>query len=61
MRTDYHDFLYYSFVIGCAAQTGDVATLSRAMRRLSLVYGVVAFAFNSAILALMINVGASLI
>lgn len=58
---DYHDFLYYSFVIGCAAQTGDVATLSRAMRRLSLVHGVVAFAFNSAILALMINVGASLI
>jgi uncharacterized membrane protein len=58
---DYHDFLYYSFVIGCAAQTGDVATLSRRMRQLSLVHGVVAFTFNSAILALMINVGASLL
>lgn len=57
---DYHDFLYYSFVIGCAAQTGDVATTSRAMRQLSLVQGVVAFTFNTAILALTINVGASL-
>ncbi len=58
---DYHDFLYYAFVIGCAAQTGDVETESRAMRHLSLAHGIVAFAFNSAILALMINVGASLI
>jgi len=58
---DYRDFLYYSFVIGCASQTGDVATVSHAMRRLTLVHGIVAFAFNTAILALMINVGASLI
>ncbi|MBX9946010.1 MAG: DUF1345 domain-containing protein [Reyranella sp.] len=58
---DYRDFLYYSFVIGCAAQTGDIATTSIAMRSLSLVHGVVAFTFNTAILALTINVGASLI
>ncbi len=58
---DYRDFLYYSFVIGCAAQTGDVDTVSRAMRHLTLVHGVVAFAFNTAILALTINVGASLL
>ena len=58
---DYRDFLYYSFVIGCAAQTADVATTSRDMRMVSLVHGVVAFAFNTAILALMINVGASLL
>jgi uncharacterized membrane protein len=60
-KPDYRDFLYYSFVIGCAAQTADVATTSRAMRRLTLVHGIVAFAFNTAILALAINVGASLI
>ena len=53
--------MYYSFVIGCAAQTGDVATVSRNMRQLSLVHGVVAFTFNTAILALTINVGASLL
>jgi len=58
---DYRDFLYYSFVIGCASQTGDVATVSPAMRRLTLVHGVIAFAFNTAILALTINVGASLL
>lgn len=58
---DYRDFLYYSFVIGCAAQTGDVATISPAMRRVSLIHGVVAFSFNTAILALTINVGASLL
>jgi uncharacterized membrane protein len=58
---DYRDFLYYAFVIGCAAQTADVDTTSREMRLISLVHGVVAFAFNTAILALMINVGASLL
>jgi len=58
---DYRDFLYYSFVIGCAAQTADVATTSRDMRSVSLVHGIIAFTFNTAILALMINVGASLL
>jgi uncharacterized membrane protein len=57
---DYRDFLYYSFVIGCAAQTGDVATVSSEMRLISLMHGVIAFAFNTAILALAINVAASL-
>jgi uncharacterized membrane protein len=58
---DYRDFLYYSFVIGCAAQTGDVATVSHAMRQLTMIHGIVAFTFNTAILALTINVGASLL
>jgi uncharacterized membrane protein len=58
---DYRDFLYYAFVIGCATQTADVDTTSREMRLITLGHGVVAFAFNTAILALMINVGASLL
>lgn len=58
---DYRDFLYYSFVIGCASQTADVSTVSRAMRHLTMVHGIVSFAFNTAILALTINVGASLL
>jgi len=58
---DYNDFLYYAFVIGCASQTGDVATSSTAMRHVTLVHGIVSFAFNTAILALTINVGASLL
>ncbi len=58
---DYRDFLYYAFVIGCASQTGDVGTVSPAMRRVTLVHGIVSFVFNTAILALTINVGASLL
>lgn len=57
---DYRDFLYYSFVIACAAQTADVSTVSPDMRRVTLVHCVTAFAFNSAILALMINITAGL-
>jgi len=58
---DYRDFLYYAFVIGCAAQTADVNTTSREMRRITLVHGIVAFAFNTAILALAFNIAASLL
>jgi len=58
---DYRDFIYHAFVIACAAQTADVATASREMRRVTLVQSITAFAFNSAILALMINITASLI
>lgn len=58
---NYRDFLYYSFVIGCAAQTGDIATTCNETRMISLVHGIIAFAFNTAILALCINVGASLL
>jgi uncharacterized membrane protein len=58
---DYRDFLYYAFVIGCATQTADVNTVSPAMRRTTLIHGVIAFAFNTAILALAINIGASLL
>ncbi len=58
---DYRDFLYYAFVIGCASQTADVNTVSPKMRSVTLVHGVISFAFNTAILALTINVGASLL
>ena len=60
-KPDYRDFLYYSFVIGCTCQTADVNTTSREMRMVSLAHGIIAFAFNTAILALTINVGASLL
>jgi uncharacterized membrane protein len=53
---DYFDFLYFSFVIGMTSQVSDVAVSSRAMRRLTLVHGVLAFAFNMLVLALSINV-----
>jgi uncharacterized membrane protein len=58
---DYYDFLYFSYVIGVACQTADVNISSRAMRRVALVHCVLAFFFNSAVLALTINIAAGLI
>lgn len=58
---DYWDFLYFSFIIGVASQTADVSISSKAIRRTSLAHSVLAFFFNSAILALTINIAAGLI
>lgn len=58
---DYFDFLYFSYVIGVACQTADVDITSSAMRRTALVHCVLAFFFNSAVLALTINIAAGLI
>ena len=58
---DYSDFMYYSFVIACAAATADVNTLTRRMRQITMVQGIIAFVFNTAVLALSINIGASLV
>ena len=57
---DYADFLYFSFIIGVAAQTADVAITTRPMRRRALAHGLIAFLFNTVILAATINVAASL-
>ncbi|WP_445633825.1 DUF1345 domain-containing protein [Nostoc sp. DSM 114161] len=58
---DYWEFLYYSFVIGMTSQVSDVQTTSRDMRRLTLVHGILSFFFNTTILAMSINIIASLI
>ncbi|MCL1465004.1 DUF1345 domain-containing protein [Argonema galeatum] len=58
---DYWDFLYFSFVIGMTGQVSDVATTSRSMRRLALLHGVLSFFFNTAILAMSINIIAGLL
>ncbi|QBR72072.1 DUF1345 domain-containing protein [Beijerinckiaceae bacterium] len=58
---DYYDFLYFSYVIGVACQTADVDITSSPMRRTALVHCVLAFFFNSAVLALTINIAAGLI
>jgi len=49
------DFAYYSFVVGMTAQVSDVPVTSRRLRRLTLLHGVISFAFNTIILALTIN------
>ena len=52
----YMDFAYFSFVIGMTCQVSDVQISDRRMRRLALCHGLVSFAFNTAILALGINI-----
>lgn len=58
---DYADFLYFSVIIGTSAQTADVNITSQSLRRVSLIHCVVAFFFNTTILALTINIGSGLI
>lgn len=58
---DYLDFLYFSFTIGVANQTADVAIVSRGMRFLVLIHSVISYFFNTIILALTINIAASMI
>jgi uncharacterized membrane protein len=53
---DYLDFAYYAFVVGMTSQVSDVAVLSRPMRRLTLIHGVLSFIYNIAILAMSINI-----
>lgn len=60
-HADYWDFVYFSFVIGMTSQVSDVNVTSGAMRRIVIAHGVVAFAFNVTLLALMINLAAGVI
>jgi uncharacterized membrane protein len=57
---DYWDFLHFGSIIGVAAQTADVAFTSKSMRRTGTVHGMVAFIFNTVVLALTINLLAGL-
>ncbi len=57
---DYWDFLHFGAVIGVAAQTADVAFTSKSMRRTGTVHALVAFIFNTVVLALTINLLAGL-
>jgi uncharacterized membrane protein len=58
---DYGDFLYFACVIGTSAQTADISFSSRAMRRTGLLHSVLAFFFNTTVVALMINIASGLI
>jgi uncharacterized membrane protein len=58
---DYWDFLHFALVIGAASQTADISFTTQRMRRFGTVHTLVAFVFNTAVLALAINLMASLI
>jgi uncharacterized membrane protein len=58
---DYLDFVYFSFVIGMTFQVSDVEISARDIRRLAWMHGLISFAFNTAIVALSINIISSMI
>ncbi|MCO5936303.1 DUF1345 domain-containing protein [Mucilaginibacter sp. RB4R14] len=58
---DYLDFIYFSFVIGMTFQVSDVEISSKQIRRLVWAHGLISFAFNTAIVALSINVISGLV
>lgn len=57
---DYWDFLHFSIVIGVAAQTADIAFTGKTLRRLGTLHSLIAFAFNTVVVALTINLLAGL-
>ena len=60
-HADYWDFVYFSFVIGMTAQVSDVGITDKTLRRTATVHGIISFIFNTALLALMVNIAASAI
>ena len=57
----YPEFIYFSYVIGTSAQTADVSLTSSSMRTLNILHILLAYGFNTTILAICINVAASFI
>ncbi|HLZ02507.1 MAG TPA: DUF1345 domain-containing protein [Bradyrhizobium sp.] len=60
-HADYWDFMYFSFVIGMTAQVSDVGITDKTIRRTATVHGIIAFVYNTALVALMVNIAASAI
>ena len=60
-EADYWDFVYFSFVIGMTAQVSDVGITDKTIRRTATAHGIISFVFNTALVALMVNIAASAI
>lgn len=59
-QPDYGDFAYFAFIIGTSGQTADVSLTTSAMRRTGLLHCVLAFFFNTTLVALTINIASGL-
>jgi uncharacterized membrane protein len=58
---DYYDFAYFAFTVGMCFQVSDVSITSKHIRRAVLGHSVLSFAYNTAILALALNLVAGLL
>jgi len=57
---NYWDFLHFGLIIGVANQTADIQISSRKLRGLATLHSLVAWFFNAVILALTVNLAATL-
>jgi uncharacterized membrane protein len=55
LKPDYFDFAYFSFVVGMTFQVSDVQVTSKRLRRLVMLHGILAFGYNTIMIALTIN------
>ena len=60
-QPDYWDFVYFSFVIGMTFQVSDVAVTHKSIRRMVVAHGALSFFFSTAIVAMTVNIAASII
>ena len=60
-QPDYWDFIYFSFVIGMTFQVSDVAVMHKLVRRTVVAHGAVSFFFTTAVVAMAVNIAASII
>lgn len=60
-QPNYWDFMYAAFIVGTSAQTADVSFTTNHSRKIALIHSVTAFFFNTTLLALTINIAASVI
>jgi uncharacterized membrane protein len=58
---NYIDFIYFAYAIGVSFATSDVNVTKTIFRSAVLVHSIIAFFYNSLILALMVNIGSNLI
>lgn len=55
------DFIHFAFVIGVASQTADIAISDQRLRRLVTCHCLLAFVFNTVVLALAVNFAVTLL
>lgn len=60
-KPDYWDFMYFAFVVGMTFQVSDVQVSNKQIRRLVVTHGILSFVFNTAILAVTVNLATTAI
>lgn len=58
---DYWDFIHFAVVIGVAAQTADIQITGRPQRHVATLHSLTAFAFNTVIVAMAVNLAVNLL